>query len=150
MRNLMFSLVFVLLNAPLIAQTTANSEKDKVQGVIQQLFDALEQRDSTMLKQVVKSEGQVWTYTNSKVGMRPFQKDLDQVPKYPPVKEVPLDFDIKIQEGLAVAWVPYTFWVNDELSHCGVDVFTLIKIENRWKIVSAAYTVEKENCKKQR
>jgi len=28
---------------------------------------------------------------------------------------------------MAIAWTPYTFYFNDQLSHCGVNVFSLIK-----------------------
>lgn len=47
---------------------------------------------------------------------------------------------------MAMAWIPYDFHVNGEFSHCGVDIFSLIKIENDWKFISASYTVEKTEC----
>ncbi len=49
-------------------------------------------------------------------------------------------------KGIAVAWVPYEFTVNGAFSHCGIDVFTLMKRDGNWQIVTAAYTVEKEDC----
>jgi len=60
--------------------------------------------------------------------------------------ETPLSYEIKIHQGLAMAWVPYEFHVNGKFSHCGVDVFTLIQTQDGWKIVSAAYTIEQEGC----
>lgn len=40
------------------------------------------------------------------------------------IDERPLGFDIKIDGALAIAWVPYKLFYNDQLYHCGVDVFS--------------------------
>jgi hypothetical protein len=47
-------------------------------------------------------------------------------------------------------WAPYDLWVNKKFSHCGVDVFTLIKTNQGWKIASLVYTVEPDACEKDR
>ena len=64
----------------------------------------------------------------------------------PNVKEIALDFDINIHKGMASAWVPYEFYIDEKFSHCGVDIFTLFEMDGIWKIISVAYTVEKEHC----
>ena len=50
--------------------------------------------------------------------------------------------EIRISGPLAVAWVPYDLYVNGEWSHCGVDAFTLVRIEGEWKIAALAWSVE--------
>ncbi len=42
--------------------------------------------------------------------------------------------------------MPYEFFLNDEFSHCGVDIFTLRKKDGEWRIILAAYTVENDGC----
>jgi hypothetical protein len=42
---------------------------------------------------------------------------------------------------IAMVWLPYDFYVNDTWSHCGVDIFTMVKSDRGWKIASLAYTV---------
>jgi len=54
---------------------------------------------------------------------------------------------VEVHESVAMAWVPYNFYVNNTFSHCGVDVFTFMKTREGWKIALIAYTVEKEKCK---
>lgn len=54
--------------------------------------------------------------------------------------------EVKIHKNIAMVWAPYDLWVNDEFSHCGVDVFTLIKDPVGWRIASVSYTVEREGC----
>ena len=47
---------------------------------------------------------------------------------------------------MAIAWTPYTFYFNDQLSHCGVNVFSLIKRGDAWKIMGVTDTRRKEGC----
>jgi len=42
---------------------------------------------------------------------------------------------------IAMVWLPYDFYVNGTWSHCGVDIFTMVKSDAGWKIASLAYTV---------
>jgi hypothetical protein len=45
-------------------------------------------------------------------------------------------FNIKINQSgnLASAWVPFAFFLDGKLSHCGVNSFQLIKQQELWKI----------------
>ncbi|NQZ89158.1 MAG: hypothetical protein HRT54_16410 [Colwellia sp.] len=45
-------------------------------------------------------------------------------------------FNIKINQSgnLASAWVPFAFYLDGKLSHCGVNSFQLIKQQAVWKI----------------
>ena len=53
---------------------------------------------------------------------------------------------VEIHQNIAMAWVPYDFYINNVFSHCGIDVFTLMKTSQGWKIVLIAYSVEKTGC----
>lgn len=54
--------------------------------------------------------------------------------------------DIKIDGELATAWTPYVFYFQDKKSHCGVNAFTLVKVNGNWKIQSIIDTRRKDNC----
>jgi hypothetical protein len=64
------------------------------------------------------------------------------------IKERMRDSDVTVQvhQNIAAVWAPYDLWINDTYSHCGVDVFTLLKSSEGWKIASLSFTVEKEGC----
>ena len=47
-----------------------------------------------------------------------------------------------VSGGVAMVWLPYDLYVNGAWSHCGADVFTLAKSENKWRIVSMAWSAE--------
>ena len=53
---------------------------------------------------------------------------------------------IHVANKVAAVWAPYDFWINDTHSHCGHEVFTLIKKDQGWKIASLTYSVEKDSC----
>lgn len=53
---------------------------------------------------------------------------------------------IKIDGELAFVWTPYQFFYNGKFSHCGVNVFGLIKVNGVWKIHSVIDTRRKDNC----
>lgn len=53
---------------------------------------------------------------------------------------------VLIRGGIAVVWAPYEFWIDGETSHCGVDVIDFVKIDGKWLVSNAMWTVEPEAC----
>ena len=147
MKQLLFFSLFVI---SLYGYSQVETEEAAVKQVVNQFFQSLENRDTVLLKQVAMVNGQIWTLVERgmtlKITMRLFQNDISRLTAFPEVKEIPYSFQIHVHEGIAVAWVPYEFRREGEFSHCGVDVFTLMKVDKQWKIVTVAYTVEEEGC----
>ena len=52
------------------------------------------------------------------------------------------DATVRVQDRVAQVWMPYDLYVGDTWSHCGVDAFTLMKTEGRWRVASLVYTIE--------
>ena len=48
----------------------------------------------------------------------------------------------RVQDRVAQVWVPYDLYRGKEWSHCGVDAFTLLKSEGRWRVASLVFTIE--------
>ena len=53
---------------------------------------------------------------------------------------------VLLRGPLAVVWAPYEFWVNGKTSHCGVDVFDFVKVDDQWRVANAMWTVETSAC----
>jgi hypothetical protein len=53
---------------------------------------------------------------------------------------------VHVNGPIAVVWTPYDFHVNGNFSHCGIDVFNLVRVGDTWRISSVAYTVQREDC----
>lgn len=47
-----------------------------------------------------------------------------------------------VNGGVAMVWLPYDLYRNGAWSHCGVDVFTFVKTEGKWRIASMAWSAE--------
>jgi len=45
--------------------------------------------------------------------------------------------------NIASVWAPYDFFKNGKFSHCGVDLFYLVKENKEWKIAHFGYTRNK-------
>lgn len=53
---------------------------------------------------------------------------------------------VHVRGGIAVVWTPYEFWIDGKTSHCGIDVFDMIKEKGVWRIANAMWTVEPDAC----
>jgi len=138
----------ILLNAQ-------SEDENAVIAVIETFFESLEKLDSNLYMQTLEMDGQVWSTDHLKDTVRyrhrHFGEDMRMFERKDiKLLEKALSYDVKIQTDIAMAWVPYEFYLNDEFSHCGVDIFTLLKKEGEWKIILAAYTVENEGCEELR
>lgn len=53
---------------------------------------------------------------------------------------------VNIHGEIATVWAPYDFHINGAFSHCGTDIFNLIKTAEGWKVSALTYDVIKEGC----
>lgn len=47
---------------------------------------------------------------------------------------------------IAEVHAPYDFHIDGRFSHCGTDVFTLVRAKGEWRIASIVYTVQRTGC----
>ena len=143
----------IFINIACWAQESSNPDQEAVKQNIEWFFEALETQDSTLYQEILYPEGQVWAVIKDqgtiKYNTRYFKDDIKRFSPDRVITETALDYDIKIHQNIAVAWVPYTLDINGKFSHCRVDVFTLIKVD-QWKIINASFTVEPDGCKEVR
>lgn len=50
--------------------------------------------------------------------------------------------EVQISGPLASVWMRYDFYVDGKFSHCGVDAFTMLKSDGRWRIATLVWSVE--------
>ncbi len=50
--------------------------------------------------------------------------------------------EVLINGGVAMVWYPYDLYVDGIWSHCGVDVFTLVRTDARWRIATMVWSAE--------
>jgi hypothetical protein len=149
MKNIVL-LLSVLISFSCLSQNSNDSNQIKVKKVVNQFFEALNKQDTILYKKIVFLEGQIWSInkiTASKcMSMRFFRDDIETFNPDEIWEEIPLNFDIKIHNGIAMAWVPYEFKVNGKFTHCGIDIFTLAETNEGWKIINTSYTKYLDGC----
>ena len=128
------------------------SETEAVKKVVNTMFEAMRKGDSSLLKSTFHK-----SMVLHSVGVRngasvlsvesadDFAKAIG-VPHKGIYNERIVFGDIKIDGSLASVWAPYKFYLDDKFSHCGVDVFQLMKTSEGWKIIYIADTRRKDNC----
>ena len=47
-----------------------------------------------------------------------------------------------VNGGVGIVWMPYDLYLNGAWSHCGVDVFSMVKSNGAWRIASLAWSAE--------
>ncbi len=49
---------------------------------------------------------------------------------------------VMVSGPVAMVWLPYDFYQDGKWSHCGVDVFTLLKTEVGWRIATVVWSAD--------
>ena len=56
------------------------------------------------------------------------------------------DVEVMVDGNMAVAWVPYTFYLDGSISHCGINSVMLLHDGSGWKVTQLSDTRRRENC----
>ena len=127
-------------------------EEKKILETVNMFLRVLDTGDKVLAKEILVSEGSNFSVREDgesfKVRFTDYKTLIEDLPKSKgKYREVINDSKILLHENIAVLWAKYDFFINGTFSHCGVDSFSLIKSEGKWKIASIIYTVEKKGCK---
>ena len=151
MKAFLFFLTFTLsLNITVKAQ---NAE-DSVKAVVNNLFTAMKNSDSVLLKTCFADKSILQTITKNKEGiiavkdesLNEFATSISAQPKGSLDEQIVFDV-VKIDGPLAIVWTPYNFYYNGKFLHCGVNSFQLVRIGGEWKIQYLIDTRRKVGCK---
>jgi len=144
-------IILMAISFDSFAQKKPSFEEKEILLKVQQFFDALETQDTVLFKSILLRDGQVWAISEkenaAKYSMRQFSdfmKTLINPARI--IEERMLSSEVKIHNRIAMAWVPYTLSISGKFSHCGIDLFTMLKTSEGWKIATAAYTIEPDGC----
>ena len=122
--------------------THAQSPKEAVN----EFFNALNSKNAEQLSALMADDlklhslnigGEIKLSTTDKEA---FIKSIGSIPAEVTIEERIFDLESMENEQIASVWVPYEFYVNDNFSHKGVNVFTMVKIDKQWKITSISDT----------
>ncbi len=132
-------IVFVLL---VVFSSSLYSQNEEVKDVIVTFFKGFHAKDSTIIKSVCAENMILQSIGESSKGSQiknqnpqDFYRSIATIPSTMLFEERVLDYSIQVDGTMAHVWTPYEFYVNNKLSHKGVNAFTLFKDNGLWKIV---------------
>jgi hypothetical protein len=56
------------------------------------------------------------------------------------------DVQVRVDGHMAQVWAPYTFYLDNAISHCGINAIDLLRDGSGWKVTQIADTRRRENC----
>jgi len=145
---------FLLVLAISFAKAQQVDLENEVKKVITTFFEGFHQQDTLLMKSLVSADvvlhsvmvGTTNENVLSSTTFEVFLNSIATIPKEVNFKEKLHSFSISINGVLATVTTPYSFYVNDTLSHCGVNIFQLYLDKDKWKIVSILDSRKKKNC----
>lgn len=144
-----FLILFILNSSIISAQTS----RDSVIAVINNLFEAMRNADAQQLKACFSDSAILQTIVQSK--LNPVKVRTDNVNDFAAFlsKETKGNADerikleaVHINGALASVWTPYSFYYKGKFSHCGVNSFQLVRLNSGWKIQYLIDTRSKDGC----
>lgn len=127
---------------------TAAEEEAAVRAVIEQVFRGMREADSAMVRAAFHE------------GARFASATRDGTIRYDAVDgwiravgtsggrwdERIYDVAVSLDPPIASAWVPYTFYLDGAISHCGVNTIELLKSAAGWRITQLSDSRRREGC----
>lgn len=133
----------VLLFVFLFSVLLCNAQKQDVQRAIEIFFEGFHQKDTVKMQTVCSSKIILQSISESTVKgnklsdetAKELYRSIASIPSTMKFREKIVNYNIQIDGIMAHVWAPYEFFVNDKLSHSGVNTFTLYKEKDIWKII---------------
>lgn len=147
----MVLLISLMVTIGLFGQS---EEEIKVQKTIDAFFESFHAQDSVGMKNAVTPEIILQTIGQDKEGKTILRtanfenlvNSIVSIPDSISFQEKLKGYSIHQDGIMAHAWTPYEFWLNGELSHCGVNSFQLLKENGTWKIIYLIDTRKRKGC----
>lgn len=154
MRNVLLNIS--LLSAFLLPVLSFSQNNDTllIRQCIEQLFDGMRKADSSKVRAAFHPQASLQSTVKTKTGeSKLIRESVDEfakvvgTPHNEAWNEIIWSYDTKIDGLMASVWAPYTFYLGEKMSHCGVNCFTLMNTGSGWKILSITDTRKKDNCR---
>jgi hypothetical protein len=151
MRKILFLLT---LNTTFISIfSNAQTAEDSVKTTVNNLFTAMKNADTALLRSTLSNEAIFQTISQDKDGNTIVRTEevkgfIDFVGKQPKggADERITFGSVKIDGVLASVWTPYNFYAAGKLSHCGANSFQLVRLKGEWKIQYLIDTRRRQGC----
>lgn len=160
MKNIFYTLILLLGVSIQVQgqekQGGTESENQKIQAVVETFFEGLERGDTVMIASVLSKDIILESAFKNREGVESSTRmTRDQImkglgsKKATDIWEERLGaYSFHVDANLASVWVPYSFYLNKEFSHCGSNSFQMVRRNGTWEIVYIIDVRKRSDCKK--
>lgn len=148
MRGFLLSTVLAVLAMPHTTFAKPSPEAEVIEAA-DAFFAALRNPDKTALATVMLPDGVIYVHNrmdrdNPTMAIVKAEDHLANWAQDTRVVDEWMTYDSVLVDGdMAHVWGPYTFWIGDTVSHCGINSMNLVKSsEGEWKVGNTNFTVE--------
>jgi hypothetical protein len=148
MKKILLTLLFC---GSLIVTSAFADEEAAVVEVVKVFFEAMTAKDVNLSSKLMTADGILYGYRETKEGLQIVRPTHASYLEGLAGRENELierfwDPEVLLHDRMAVVWTPYDLYIDGEFSHCGIDNFSLLKMEEGWKITGIVFSMEAENC----
>lgn len=145
--------IFVMSLLLSYAVNAQKTDREMILTQIETLFDGMRAGDSSAVSKVFIPDASMQSISKDREGNTRISqgslsgfKNAVGTPRNDMLDERVGKIQINIDENLATAWVPYSLYVGDNFSHCGVNSFQFAKTGEGWKVISIVDTRRRTEC----
>ncbi|MEL1251268.1 nuclear transport factor 2 family protein [Aurantiacibacter gilvus] len=140
-----------LLLSPLPTLADEQGEEAQVMAVVDAFMAGLAAKDAEAMTALVTEDGYLALVRPMEDGDRTQSMLLTDaaggIASIPSdIAEPTWDEVVMVEGPVAMVWAPYAFLVDGERSHCGIDIFTLMRVDGEWKIATVTYSHIEDQC----
>ncbi len=146
----MRALVLVVgLLFPFLAATDEAQDKEDVIATVQAFFDSMTARDVERMRKLMTPDGIIYGYLENDEGLqviRPTHADYlaNLANGEALLVERFWDPEVMVYGRLATIWTPYELYADGQFTHCGVNNFSMLKMDTGWVITGVVFSIEGE------
>ena len=118
---------------------------EAVRAAVAQLFDGMRAADTTAVRAVLHPDARFSTVTRQGERHALAPGDVGAFLAALASSDVVWDerlgeVEVRVDDGLATAWMAYRFYAGDRFSHCGVNAMQLVQDAAGWRILNLVDT----------
>lgn len=122
-----------------VAEVTRGGAEEAVLATLLALLDALSNRDKAVIREILMPEGTSTHVRDDRI----FHVRFEDLPERWTAGTVRAEERIgepliRVDENIAVVWVPYDVYVDGEAHHWGTNIISFCKQDERWRISGIA------------
>ena len=143
----------ILIPVLCMFHVTLLAQEQELIAKVDQLFDAMRANDSMMVQGLFTDNATLSSvFTDSEGNKRkrtnPAQRFITAIgtPREDVWDEKIWSYDIQQDGDLAFVWTEYTFYLNNDLRHCGYNMFEMVRLSDDWQISAITDTRRRTDC----